>query len=232
MDTINKKSATQLAIDQLLAQITDSSVTVGDRFPTEKELCLSLGVGRGTVREAVKILVSQGYLEIRSGIGTFIKSKVPNQSSTLSEWFLTNEVELQDLISVRMIIEPYATGAAIGKCTPEQLLHLKKIQAESSEAADRQDAAALGTYDEEFHRLIFQIAGNALLIEINELITRHLSQFRQYTFKIKNNIDNFIPAHGAIIRAFESHDPGMGEKKMRQHMKKVEKDLIHSKYNS
>ena len=86
--------------------------------------------------------------------------------------------------------------------------------------------------DEEFHRTIFTISGNALLIEINNMIAGQLAQFRQNTFKIKNNIDNFIPAHDAIIRAFETRDAALGEKKMKQHMKKVSKDLESSKYNS
>jgi GntR family transcriptional repressor for pyruvate dehydrogenase complex len=70
------------------------------------------------------------------------------------------------------------------------------------------------------------------MLEINSMINTHLAQFRQNTFKIKNNVDNFIPAHAAIIRAFESGDALMGEKKMRQHMKKVSKDLETSKYHT
>lgn len=108
---------------------------------------------------------------------------------------------------------------------------LKSNQAKAVKAAEECDAAALALYDEEFHHLIFHIAGNALLTEISDLISHHLSQFRQNTFKIKKNIDNFIPAHDAVIRAFETCDTALGEKKMRQHMKKVAKDLEQSKYN-
>lgn len=207
------------------------SVQVGDRFPTEKELCVTLGVGRGTVREAVKVLISQGLLEIKPGLGTFIKSKTPAQTNPLSSWFVTNEVELQDLTVVRSTIEPLATKLAIERCTEEQLLLLKANQAKAVKAAGECDAAALAQYDEEFHRTIFLIAGNVLLIEINDMITRQLAQFRQNTFKIKKNIDNFIPAHDAVIRAFETNDTALGEKKMRQHMKKVAKDLEQSKYS-
>lgn len=231
MVTITKKSATQLALENLRSYVMNDSVRVGDRFPTEKDLCSMLGVGRGTVREAVKVLISQGFLEIKPGLGTFIKSKTPIQTDSLSNWFLTNEVELQDLTVVRSTLEPLATKLAIERCSDEQLAVLKKNQAEAVKAADHCDAAALAHYDEEFHRTIFIIAGNVLLIEINDMITRHLSQFRQNTFKIKNNIDNFIPAHDAIIRAFETRDTALGEKKMRQHMKKVAKDLEASKFN-
>lgn len=232
MPAIEKKSATQLSIDYLYALIQKDSVKVGDCFPTEKELCRQLGVGRGTLREAVKVLVSQGLLEIRPGIGTFVKSKSVVQQSALSEWFQTNEVELQDLISVRSIIEPYAARQAIEKCTSGQLSRLKMNEAAAEKAAASNDSVQLAVCDEEFHRMIFIIADNKLLIEINELITRNLAQFRQNTFKIKNNVDNFIPAHAAILRAFEAHDPALGERKMRQHIKKIAKDLTESKYNS
>lgn len=232
METVRKKSATQLALENLRSYVMNDSVQVGDRFPTEKDLCAMLGVGRGTVREAVKVLISQGFLEIKPGLGTFIRSKTPIQTDSLSNWFLNNEVELQDLIVVRSTLEPLATRLAIEKCSDEQLAALKRNQEGAAKAAVQRDAAALAHYDEEFHRTIFVIAGNVLLIEINDMIARHLSQFRQNTFKIKNNIDNFIPAHDAIIRAFETRDTALGEKKMRQHMKKVAKDLESSKFNS
>lgn len=232
MVTIQKKSAAQLVLENLRTYFQKDSVQVGDRFPTEKELCSSLGVGRGTVREAVKVLVAEGFLEIKPGLGTFVKSKTPAPTDSLSNWFLTNEMKLQDLTVVRSTLEPLATKLAIEHCTDEQLETLKKNQAEAYEAADRRDASALARCDEEFHRTIFLISGNALLIEINEMIAGQLSQFRQNTFKIKNNIDNFIPAHDAIIHAFETHDAALGEKKMRQHMKKVSKDLEASKFNS
>lgn len=232
MEIITKKSAAQLALENLQSYIAGDSTHVGDRFPTEKELCAMLGVGRGTVREAVKMLVSQGCLEIRPGLGTFIVNKAPMQTSSLSQWFRTNEVALQDLIVVRSAIEPLATRLAIEKCTDEQLLRLKENQTGAMEAAARSDAAAMAGFDEEFHRFIFVITGNVLMIEINDMITGQLAQFRENTFKIRHNIENFIPAHGAIIRAFETRDVALGERKMHQHIKKIAKDLEVSKFNS
>lgn len=232
MDQISKKSATQQTLENLRTYIAEDSIQVGDRIPTEKDLCATLGVSRGTVREAVKVLISQGYLEIRPGLGTFVKSKAPNQVDSLSDWFQSNEVELQDITVVRSAMEPVATALAIERCTEAQLDALKKNQSDADAAAARGDSAALALLDEEFHNMIFAIAGNALFIEFNGIITRYLSQFRQNTFKIKNNVDNFIPAHNAIIRAFIARDASLGEKKMRQHLRKVAKDLEASKYSS
>lgn len=231
METIKKKSTTQLAFENLQAYIKDDAVQVGDRFPTERDLCSILGVGRGTVREAVKVLVSQGVLEIKPGLGTFVKSKTVKKADPLSSWFCSHEVELQDLTVIRSVLEPLAVKLAIERCDDGQLDLLREIHKKSVAAAEAQDAAALAQTDEEFHRTIFVISGNALLIEINNMITQQLSQFRQNTFKIKNNVANFIPAHYEIIKAFEQHDQSLGEKKMKQHMKMIAKDLETSKYN-
>lgn len=232
MNQVTKKTATQQAMENLITYISGDTVQVGDKIPNEKDLCISLGVGRGTIREAVKVLISQGYLEIKPGLGTYVKSKAPQQGDSLSNWFFANEVAIQDIIIVRATLEPLATAMAIERCTPEQLELLQQNQADAEAAVEQGDYTALGALDEEFHRLIFVISGNALLVEFNSMISKCLSQFRQNTFKIKNNVENFIPAHGAIIRAFETKDTALGEKKMRQHIKKVSKDLETSKYNT
>lgn len=185
MLTITKKSATQMTLENLRSYIMNENIQIGERFPTEKELCATLGVGRGTVREAVKVLISQGLLEIKPGLGTFIKSKTPVPTNSLASWFASNEVELQDLTVVRSALEPLATKLAIEKCTNEQLKTLKHIQICAVRAAEECDASSLAQYDEEFHHTIFVIAGNILLIEINDIITQQLAQFRQNTFKIK-----------------------------------------------
>lgn len=61
-------------VDQLRAQLTNGEWAVDDRIPTEHELAEQLGVGRNTVREAVRVLVHAGLLESRQGNGTFVRS--------------------------------------------------------------------------------------------------------------------------------------------------------------
>ena len=86
MVTIQKKSAAQLVLETLRTYFQKDSVQVGDRFPTEKELCTSLGVGRGTVREAVKVLVAEGFGD-QARFGHVCKSKTPAPTDSLSNWF-------------------------------------------------------------------------------------------------------------------------------------------------
>ena len=61
-------------IDQLREQVASGAWPVGGRIPTEPQLVEALGVGRNTVREAVRALVHAGVLECRQGSGTYVIS--------------------------------------------------------------------------------------------------------------------------------------------------------------
>ena len=69
---INNKSMVQQVIDRLTQAILDKQLRPGDKIPTETELAESLGIGRSTVREAIKILVYIGVLEIKRAEGTYV----------------------------------------------------------------------------------------------------------------------------------------------------------------
>ena len=72
MKPIGNKSITQCIVDRLTQAIIDGELQPGDRIPTESELAQSLNVGRNTVREAIRVLVAYGVLEIRRPSGTFV----------------------------------------------------------------------------------------------------------------------------------------------------------------
>ena len=205
MNQVTKKTATQQAMENLITYINGDTVQVGDKIPNEKDLCISLGVGRGTIREAVKVLISQGYLEIKPGLGTYVKSKTPQQGDSLSNWFFANEVAIQDIIIVRATLEPLATAMAIERCTPEQLELLQQNQADAEAAVEQGDYTALGALDEEFHRLIFVISGNALLVEFNSMISKCLSQFRHGVHDLPIVGGDFCHAELVVIRRDHGH---------------------------
>ena len=66
------KSLGEIDSDKIIKLIVDDNLKIGDRLPNEYELADKLGVGRSTVREAIKALVSRNILEIKRGSGTFI----------------------------------------------------------------------------------------------------------------------------------------------------------------
>ena len=75
MEPIYKKSTVDLAVEKLIEYIQGDEIEAGQKLPAEVWLCRELNISRTTIREAYRVLQSQGYLEIRAGKGAFDKSK-------------------------------------------------------------------------------------------------------------------------------------------------------------
>ena len=226
---IERVSAVQQSEAYLLEYIAQESTQVGCKLPTEQQLCKTLGVGRGTVREAVRLLQAKGYVEIRPGRGAFVAQKEEPKKEEISGWFRVNEANIKDINDVRFAIEPFAVMRAVENCTPRDLMQLHAIQARSIVAAEQKDAPILALCDEQFHTYIFECAKNPLLLDINKRVVAQLAVFRSKTFTIPDNVQNFIPAHAAVLEAFEKRDPELGKFMMERHLKTVAADLEASK---
>lgn len=229
MIAVERVSAVQQVEERIYEYIVSDAVQIGDKLPTEKQLCEQLAVGRGTVREAVRLLQARGFVEMRAGRGAFVASKTENGEGSLAEWFRANEVQIKDLIDVRAAIEPYATRLAIERCTQEDVQRLAEIQRRSEEAAACHDTETIARCDEEFHLAIVEMTKNKLLFDINKRISEGLSLFRSNTFVIPHNVRRFIPAHDAILNAFVRRDPVLGEHAMALHIEAIAVDLESSK---
>lgn len=229
MQAIEKISVVQQAVDHIKNYILSDNVKIGDKLPTEQELCSTLKVGRGTVREAIRVLQTKGYVELSPGRGSFIASKEEFDKNDLANWFRENEIKILDCIEVRAVIEPLAVKLAIQKCTDRDVQKLRSIQNRSISAVKKFDVATLAQCDEQFHTHIVECSQNMFLIDINKKINYSLTSFRSKTFNIIENANNLIPKHEAIILAFEKRDIELGQKSMSDHLSYVAEDLETSK---
>lgn len=229
MEAIARVSAVQQVEIRIKEHIMGDDVAIGDKLPTEKELCENLNVGRGTIREAIRLLQAKGFVELRPGKGAFVLAKREQDKSEIGNWFREKEFEIKDLIDVRTAIEPLAVRLAIMRCSDKDIESLSRLHEQSEEAARCNDSVKLALYDEKFHTMIVEFSNNKLLAEINKKIIGSLATFRGKTFNIPSNVENLIPAHAAIIEAFKQRDPELGNKSIIEHLKWVYRDLENSK---
>lgn len=147
----------------LRRKITTGEWPVGERIPIEPELTEQIGVGRSTVREAVRSLASIGMLETLPGRGTFVRSSTP--TSTLLNEFLT-DFTLEEILSYRRALEIEAAQQATLHRTEEDVEALERAAAEEV-GCTRCPVLGLGdddsAFDSRFHQLIFDAAKNRLL---------------------------------------------------------------------
>ena len=230
MQAVKRVPVVQQVVDNLKEFITSGEIQIGEKLPPEMELCARLNVGRGTVREAIRVLQATGFVELRPGRGAFVaRTEEEPEVLDVSGWFSANEMELMDFMQVRTAIEPLAIRLAIEKCTDKDIKVLEKNYQDTLLAVENNDAGQLGHCDEQFHTYIFECSQNQLLIAINKLLVDTLKKFRSKTFLIPSNARNVIGPHGQILQAFRDKDAAEGERHMLEHMERIIQDLEKSK---
>ena len=96
MEPVQRVPIVQQVEKRILQLIEEEIYQPGEKLPAEKDLCQQMSVGRGTVREAFRLLQARGYVEIKPGRGAFVAEHIPDGSKGVVEWLIQNESELQD----------------------------------------------------------------------------------------------------------------------------------------
>jgi GntR family transcriptional regulator, transcriptional repressor for pyruvate dehydrogenase complex len=153
------ESLVERATAELARQITAGEWKVGDRLPGEVELAGQLGIGRSTMREALRTLVASGQLEARQGAGTFVASLTA--VSDLERKL--RRAEVVDAYEVRVGLELQAGELAARRRTADDIAALRSAWDARCAAADRDDFVEA---DLAFHRAVVAATHNPVLIEV------------------------------------------------------------------
>ncbi|MCR8959216.1 FadR family transcriptional regulator [Variovorax sp. S2] len=208
-----RTSLADSAANSIRAEISAGRWAVGSRIPVEPQLALLLGVSRGTVREAVKTLVSRGLLEVRQGSGTYVRSGF-DPSANLQKM---RRASLRDQFEVRRALEVEAARLAAVRHTATDLRNLRALldQRGSPDASD--GGASFIQRDLDFHLAIVDVSGNLALAETCRFITGYIKD------TIGSSIGTSLPepdqaAHESIVEAIASRDPDRAAEAVRAFM--------------
>ena len=154
---------------KIIDLIKMKNIQPGEKLPTEPELTRLFGVGRSTIREAMKALVTRNVLVVRQGAGTFVSEKggVPNDPLGLS--LLDGDYKLAlDMIEFRYILEPETAALAATHATREQR---QKILA-ACDACEKlmRCGADYHEQDSAFHEAIALASGNTIINKVVQVI--------------------------------------------------------------
>ena len=182
---IQKKSLADMIAETLKQQITEGTYRAGDKLPTEPELMKTFGVGRSSVREAVKLLVNMGVVRVQQGSGTFVA--VPSNNDDVNKKMST--ADRTELDEVRKILDIAIVEKAVARRTEKDIermrasLEKRKVNAEKGLLEECIEA------DLNFHIAIADAAHNRILADIYRSAATHLlSEFN----RIYDGTDCFI----------------------------------------
>ena len=210
-----KKTLGQKTEDQLMKYILDNQITIGGKIPNEFELAEIFGVGRSTVREAVKGLVSRGILEVRRGDGTYVISTVYMENDVLGFGQIKDRYQLAlDLFDVRIMLEPEIAAWACRKATKEEIVKLRQL-CDEVEFLYKQGHNHIQK-DIEFHTAIALSIKNVVVPRLIPVINSSIPLFVESTSGALH--EETIETHREIAAAITEHDALRAQDAMYLHL--------------
>ena len=177
-DNRTSSLAEQVA-DQINQVIIDQNINAGEKLPNEFELAARLNVGRGTIREAVKLLVARNCLEIRRGKGTFVVEKPGQIEDPLGFAYVKDKITLAvDLMELRLQLEPWVAQLAAQRIEENEKDTLRQL-CEQVEHKIR-SGEDHGPADKEFHAYVARCTHNSVITEIMPVITYSIEMFTKF----------------------------------------------------
>jgi len=193
----------ELVYTRLKDEIHDFKLVPGDRF-SEVELGTRLGVSRTPVREALFRLRNEGFLDVESKTGWFVRP--------------IDFGRLEQLYDLRVILELASIARLCASSdSPPELEALKALWLVP--AAERlADARAVGTLDEQFHATLVRAAGNAEIARVHWDVTERIRIIRRLDFTRGDRIEATYNEHAKILRAVIQRKPDQAQLLLRAHI--------------
>ena len=201
------------AADKILKMIEEENrFSVGDKLPNELVLAQELGVSRSTLREAIRILTTNGVLEIRRGKGTFVSANTVISSDTFSDI----ASGLDDLFEMRLMFEPDCAFLAAQRATDEEIdiicYYGEEIEKKILSGEDR-------TFEEQkFHESIANATHNSFVKQFMPVIFNAIKKGVIVLTKDSDVSDNNLKDDRLIMDFIKKRNPEGSRTAMRLHI--------------
>jgi len=219
---IERRKVYEQVSERLSAQI-GTTLQPGDALPSERELAERYGVGRSSVREALRMLESRGLIESR-GSGTFVIAPWRNPfQEPLSLVVAGEDVDRTQLFEVRRMLEAEAAALAAKRRSLGDLELMHEATDEMEAAIDSADAYVAA--DIRYHLVIAEATGNRLLLHLMQAIRERLTEMFGTVFKFPGGPERSVAQHRLITQAIAAEDAERARQAMTEHILRVEQEL-------
>ncbi len=211
----DNRTLAEIGAEQLIELIKEKSYTPGSKLPTEAELSERLGIGRNTVREALKILVSRNIVTIRQGSGSFISEKQGVADDPFGFSLVEDRVKLtRDLIQIRLLLEPAIAALAAQNASEEEMEKLEAILLETEKLiTEKKDYSEK---DIEFHAQIANCTHNSVMSNLIPVIGNGIAVFADEVHETEYK--QTLQSHRAVFNAIKERKPVEAQQAMYFHL--------------
>lgn len=211
---MENRTLTEKTADDLVTLIRERGYRPGQKLPNEYELSELLGVGRNTVREALRALASRNIVIIRQGAGTFISQKMGVSDDPLGLSLIEDHHKLtKDLLQIRCIIEPQIASLAAQNASAADVEKLEGLRVQVEELIlTKQDFAQA---DRAFHIQVAHCSGNAVVSNLLPVISAGITVFSS---AIAHEFEQTVKSHRMIYEAIRDKRPADAHQAMLFHL--------------
>jgi GntR family transcriptional regulator, transcriptional repressor for pyruvate dehydrogenase complex len=197
--------------------IASGALLPGDKLPSQRELAATLNVSRPSLREALSVLETLGFIETQPGRRTVVCEPRPERG-TPPRWRFNSRFSKLDVFQFRLLVETFTARLAATLVTNEQIADLWANLEEMKAAIRAADLELSARIDAEFHGKIIAFAGNKLFPEIYTLTEDIILEAHRLPLVSRGRLWEPVDEHVNVLKAFEQHDPEGAGYYMRLHL--------------
>lgn len=196
--------------------ILNNGLHPGDPLPPETQLAQELGVGRSSVREAIKALQSLGIVEVRRGNGLYVREyNFDPILEAIGYGMRFDMTMLSELAQIRFLLERAAIEDAVEQISPEELQRLEEVMEAWRQRI--QTGEMWSDLDEQFHRILYSALNNRTLISLIEVFWIAFENLDDPIIQTVKPAAQELEHHQAILEAVKARDVALARQRLMQH---------------
>lgn len=207
-ESVQQGKAYERVISYIKGEILKGDLKQGEKLPPERELAEQLGVGRNSVREALRTLSLMGFISSTQGAGNFVSCDIEkNLAESTQMMMLLGATDYRQVSELRQGLESQTVLLAAERVSPAQLSELEDIVWQLRDENDLEKSAAL---DKRLHYLIGEAAGNQLIMVIlramSETVDSFISHMREKMMLDEGYRKRLQDTHQGIVLALQDRN--------------------------
>lgn len=223
IEPLERLKVADVIVAQLSRMISAGDYESGEKLPSERQLSERFGVGRSSMREALRSLASEGLVRIEHGIGVFVSDPSERRDGH-SGLLVVGDYTVPELFEVRLPIEREAAGLAAERISADEVAHLRKVLAEAADPPTSDDRFI--ELDAELHRAIATATKNPLLVSVVASMEAHFFAYSHQVFTLPDRRARAHRGHEVIVEALAAGHVAAARDAAVAHIREVEADIV------
>ena len=224
-----RESLSTRTLDQLIGWLKDGTFKAGGKLPSQNELVEYFGVSRTGIREALQMMAVLNLIEIKPGLGCFVKRVSPEyiiHADVLS--ILLEKESVMEVIETRKLVESGIAALATERALPEDYWRMEDVLIAIDRSIQKNESVAV--ISTEFHCAVAEASHNAVLAKLLRSFTQLMAKAGRLLEDSVEDLGKFkrheLKSHQELFHVIKQRDPEKSRKAMIDHITYSEKLIV------